>query len=92
MSVGPPTAEHVASWMVDRVRGGRTIYQDEIVWDIQREFGDKFLYHNENGNLAIAKDVLVAFRKLTNDDVVWSRSERCWRRRKTWDKPGRQQE
>ncbi len=92
MSGSTHTAEGVAQWMVDRVRAGRPIYQDQIAWDIQRTFGKQFIYNNANGNPAIGKDVLAAFRKLTDDDVVWSRGDRCWRLRTPKDKPGRQQD
>lgn len=91
MTSGQPTAEDVAQWMVDQVRAGKPIYQDQIAWQIQKTFGKQFIYSNANGNPAIGKDVLAAFRKRTDDDVVWSRSDRCWRLRKPKDKPGRQQ-
>jgi len=44
------------------------------------------VYTNQNGNLAISKEVLEEFRKL---DVVWERDERCWRKRTNLDKPAR---
>lgn len=37
----------------------------DIVWKIQERFGQEFIHENENGNLAIGKDVLKEFRKLT---------------------------
>lgn len=82
----------VATCMMDRLREDRPLYQDDAAWKIKKQFGDAFVYNNANGNPAIGKDVLKAFRKVTDEDVVWSRSERCWRRRKPKDKPGRQQE
>lgn len=57
---------------------------------IQKEFGEQFVYMNDAGNYGIAKPVLAAFNKLT-PDVVWSRSERCWRKRAEYDVAGRMQ-
>ncbi|WP_073961900.1 DUF6953 family protein, partial [Acinetobacter baumannii] len=50
------------------------------VWEIQEIFGDDFVSENENGNLTISKVVLKEFRKLTEGEVVWMRSEKAWRR------------
>ncbi|HFF4760246.1 TPA: hypothetical protein ACGC35_003703, partial [Acinetobacter baumannii] len=49
-------------------------------WEIQEIFGDDFVSENENGNLTISKVVLKEFRKLTEGEVVWMRSEKAWRR------------
>ena len=46
----------------------------------QEIFGDDFVSENENGNLTISKVVLKEFRKLTEGEVVWMRSEKAWRR------------
>jgi hypothetical protein len=54
------------------------LYQWEAVLEIQSRFGDDFTYLNESGNFAIDRRVLRAFRHLTEDDVVWRRTEGCW--------------
>ena len=74
------------------VKLGGYLDQQEAVYTLQGEFGDRFLYYNANGNLAINADVLKAFRKITNDDVVWDKSSRAWRKRETGDSPSRQQD
>jgi len=88
-AVGPAD---VAAWMVSEIQKDGVLYQDSVVGDIEQRFGTEFVYQNENGNPAIRRDVLTAFRKLTADDVVWERGERLWRKRATWDEPGRQQD
>ena len=88
IATGP---EDVANWMLEQLREGRPLYQDDAAWKIKKQFGDAFIYNNANGNPAIGKDVLKAFGKVTGDNVVWSHSERLWRQRKPNDKPGRQQ-
>lgn len=71
---------------------GGILDQQIAAYGLFDAFGETFTYINENGNLAIASSVLKAFRRLTEDTVVWSRSDRAWRRRCEGDLPGRQQE
>jgi hypothetical protein len=59
-----------------------------IIYEIESRFGDDFVYQNENGNLAIRKQVLAEFRALT-PEAVWSRSEKAWRTRQSGDDPNR---
>ncbi len=86
------TPRQVADWMLEQLKREDTLYQESAVGDIEDEFGDEFVYENENGNLAISKPVLAEFRKLTGTTVIWSRSERLWRFRERHDEPGRQQD
>lgn len=86
------TAKDVAAWMAEEVKDGQLMYQETIVYDIESKFGSKFTYLNDNGNMAIGKDVLKEFRKLTEETVVWERGERAWRLREKHDGPGRRQE
>lgn len=78
--------------MVKQVETGGLLYQDTVVYEIASTFGDEFTYLNDNGNLAIRKDVLEAFRKLTKNTVVWEHDSRAWRKREPYDSPGRQQD
>lgn len=86
------TAKEVAEWMLKQLEDKSYIYQEDIVWQIQAQFGDEFVYENENSNLAISPNVLREFRKITVNTVVWCRRERMWRKRDTNDDLGRQQE
>jgi hypothetical protein len=79
------SASDVASFMLERLATDNDLYQDVIVSEILDRFGDEFVYTNDNGNLAIEKKVLAAFRKLTEGDVVWDRRERYWRFREDYD-------
>jgi hypothetical protein len=92
MSESAPTAVEVAKWMMSQILEKGPLYQDNTAWDIKRKFGEKFVYDNQNGNPAIQKNVLDEFRKISGDDVVWSRSERHWRKREPSDVKGRMQD
>ena len=85
------TASDVAKWMLEELQRTKHVYQDEAVFEIERKFGDAFVYDNENGNRAISRAVLKEFRKLTESTVVWERGDRCWRLREKYDEKGRGQ-
>jgi hypothetical protein len=75
----------VAHWMLNQINKKRELYQNEVVYQIEDKFGHQFVYENQAGNLAISREVLKEFRKLTEETVVWYRSELCWRIRSADD-------
>lgn len=85
------TSEDVAQWMLDELSRIQFLYQDTLVYEIESKFGSSFVYYNDNGNPAIDKKILTAFKKLTGDSVIWQRGERMWRFREEYDLPGRMQ-
>jgi len=78
-------AASVAHWMLNQINKKRELYQNEVVYQIEDKFGPQFVYENQAGNLAISREVLKEFRKLTEETVVWYRSELCWRIRSADD-------
>jgi hypothetical protein len=87
-----PSPESVARWMLAEVERDGELYQETAVYEIERKFGREFVYENENGNPAIGKDILKAFRKISEGSLIWERGGRFWRKRNEHDGPGRQQE
>lgn len=83
-----PTPREVAVFMVQRLDADTILYQDVIACEINDKFGNDFVYTNDNGNLAIDRDVLAEFRKLTEGRVVWCRGERYWRFKEEFDSEG----
>jgi len=77
----------VAEWMNEQFEAEGVLFQDVAASQIVEHFGEEFTYANNLGNVAIGKDVLAAFRKLTENRAIWSRSERRWRRREAHDDP-----
>lgn len=61
------------------------LFQVDAVSGIEKNFGADFIGVNDQGNQSISPKVLAAFRKLTEGQVVWSRSEFCWRRKRAGD-------
>jgi hypothetical protein len=86
------TPEVVAQWLLGQLEQGKRLYQVDAAGEIANRFGDEFIYDNANGNPAIDKRVLRAFRKISSDTVVWDRWDFCWRKRTATDAPGRKQE
>jgi hypothetical protein len=86
------SSKDAAEWMVRELSKSGYLSQDVAVYGLQKAFNGEATYMNGNGNLAIAKPVLTAFRALTDDSIVWSRGDRAWRKRQNYDKSGRQQD
>jgi hypothetical protein len=74
------TAREAAEWMLSQLESSGILYQDIVVYQLQKHFGDDFVYYNANYNLAIGKDVLKEFRRLTEGKAVWERGEKAWRK------------
>jgi hypothetical protein len=75
--------------MRDQIEKHGVLYQDEAAAEITEQFGVGCTYQNENGNLAISREILKHFRSATEKTVVWDASERMWRRREEYDSAGR---
>lgn len=86
------TPETIAQWMMSRLEETGHLYQSDAVQEIAEKFGDEYTYTNDNGNPAIDKRILKAFRIITGDTVIWERWDFCWRKREERDAPGRKQE
>ena len=85
------TAAEIADWMIEQLARKPTLYQSSVATFVYRN-APEHVYRNKNGNRALSKAVLDAFRKKTpGDEIVWSRSNQMWRHRKRHDKPGRMQ-
>lgn len=85
------TAEEIAKWMCEQLEERTTLYQSRVASHVAK-VNPELTYRNKNGNRALDKSILEAFRSLTSDDrIVWSRSSQMWRHRKSHDKPGRMQ-
>jgi hypothetical protein len=82
------TSDEVARWMLLQIEKHRVLYQDDAAAGIARTFGEAFICKNENGKATIRRDVLSAFRILTEDLVVLDRQSRLWRKRDLCDDPG----
>ena len=79
----------LARWMLEQLGDRSWLHQQSLAFRMKRDFGEENVYRNKNGNWAIHKDILAEFRKLTEDMLVWSRSNQAWRKRREGDPPGR---
>lgn len=73
-------AKEVAEWMKQQFDRSSYLYQESTVYQIKKLFGDDFVYQNDNGNLAIDKNVLKEFRTITEGEVTWERGDKAWRK------------
>lgn len=79
----------VVSWMLNAIEKDSCLYQDDVVDYLVKNNAHDMLKENSDGNLVLNNNVLNAFKKSTEDDVVWVRSGFYWRFRVTEDEPGR---
>lgn len=82
-------ADAVARWMLAQLEREACIYQDDVVDYLVKAQREDLLNENSDGNQVVGKDVLTAFRKLTETTVVWVKPDRYWRFRVSEDEPGR---
>ena len=85
------TTEEAAQWMIEELAKRKFLDQEHVAYKLVN-IDKSLIYYNDHGNLAVAKTVLAAFRKAMPDNIVWSRGERHWRYRKSYDRPGRMQD
>lgn len=79
----------VVSWMLNALEKDSCLYQDDVVDYLVKNNAHDMLKENSDGNLVLNNNVLNAFKKSTEDDVVWVRSGFYWRFRVAEDEPGR---
>lgn len=84
------TASEVAAWMVSELNRQGCLYQDDVVDYLVRTRGGKLFRENADGNLVVGNEVLDAFMRLTQHNVVWVKPDRYWRFRVAEDEPGRE--
>jgi hypothetical protein len=83
-------AVEVANWMLKELEARSCIYQDDVVDYLVKAKADDLLRENSDGNLVVGRQVLDAFKSLTEATVVWVKPERYWRFRVAEDELGRE--
>lgn len=72
------TAQEVAEWMVKEIRFTGTLHQSAAIEYVKTNFGEQFVFVNENGNASLSKEVKKAFRKLHGGRIAWDRDGFLW--------------
>ncbi|MCZ8519807.1 MULTISPECIES: DUF6953 family protein [Paenibacillus] len=72
------TPEEAARWMLNELRNAGILYQQDAVNHIRSQFGEHFIYVNENGNESIDKEVKKIFKKLHGGKAAWDRDGFFW--------------
>ncbi|MEU1624172.1 hypothetical protein ABZ746_02270 [Streptomyces sp. NPDC020096] len=86
-------AQAAARWMLAQIMDSRSheLWQTDAAEHIKKNFDAHLTYMNANGNLAISKKVLDAFRMISDGTVVWEKGPKCWRQRTQLDPAGKRQ-
>lgn len=72
------TEQQVAEWMVEEIRFKGNLYQTDAIEYVKTNFGEQFVFVNENGNASLSKEVKKAFRKLHGGRIAWERDSFMW--------------
>lgn len=82
--------EQVVQWMLDNLEKDGCLYQEDVVDYLIKNDQVDFLKENADGNLVLKLSVNSAFKKKTEENVVWVKPDRYWRYRVPEDEPGRE--
>ncbi len=85
------SSSEVADWMLSVIKAQGELTQNNAFYEINKRFGKGFTTITSSGSPSIKGGVLTAFKKLTEDTVVWERGDKKWRKREFYDAPGRDQ-
>lgn len=83
------TLEEIVDWMLAKLEKEGCLYQDDVVDYLIKHDQTGFLKENAGGNLVLKLSVNSAFKKHTEENVVWVKPDRYWRYRVPEDEPGR---
>ena len=81
----------VAQWMLSVIKEQGELTQNNAYYYINKQFGTGFTTVTNSGSPSISKSVLNAFKKISDEVVIWERADKKWRKREFYDAPGRQQ-
>lgn len=82
-------ATEASTWMRSQLDKDGCLYQDDVVDYLVKEGAEALLRENSDGNLVLERKLLNEFRKLTQDEVVWVKTDKYWRFRVPEDEPSR---
>lgn len=77
--------EEIAKNMKNRIIKDRYLEQESAAIWLEQIYGKAAVYINQHGNLAINKNVLMAFEEITSKNVVWDKVNKLWRLRESGD-------
>lgn len=82
--------EDIVQWMLANLDKDGCLYQEDVVDYLVKNDLMDLLKENPDGNLVLKLSVNSAFKKKTEDNVVWVKPDRYWRYRVPEDEPGRE--
>lgn len=82
--------EDITHWMLNCLVKDGCLYQEDVVDYLVKNDQMDFLKENADGNLVLNLSVNSAFKRKTEENVVWVKPDRYWRFRVPEDEPGRE--
>jgi hypothetical protein len=90
-NTNPTTPDDIAQWMLSVIEEQGELSQNNAFYEINKRFGSGFTSISNSGSPSVGRNVLTAFRKISDDVVIWERADKKWRKREFYDAPGREQ-
>lgn len=84
------SVQPIIDWMLAKLGRDGCLYQDDVVDYLVKTKQASLLRENADGNLVIGKVLLGAFRKATENDIVWVKTGFYWRFRVPEDEASRE--
>lgn len=78
------TDREIAFFMLKLYKEDKFLLQKVAALEILEKFGEPYVSFNKNRNLAIDKNILVEFKKLT-PTAIWDRHFKAWREKENED-------
>ena len=85
------TSSDVSQWMLSVIQERGELSQNNAFYEINKQFGSNFTTITNGGSPSIKGGALTAFKKISEDMIVWERGDKKWRMREFYDAPGREQ-
>lgn len=82
--------DEVIQWMLENLEKDGCLYQEDVVDYLVKNDLMSLMRENSEGNLVLKLSVNSAFKKKTENNVVWVKPDRYWRYRVPEDEPGRE--
>ncbi|AZB90585.1 hypothetical protein DKE41_008910 [Acinetobacter pittii] len=79
------TIQALIDRLISHLAHNKILDHEELIGILCIEYEGAYVTINDQGNQAVDKALLDAFKKATKTTVVWDRSERAWRLREDHD-------
>jgi polyphosphate kinase len=82
--------QQIAVWLINKIKANEILNRNDVVCEIEKTFGRKYLTLTPKGNKTLDKSVLRQFRKHKDDNIIWNVGKQAWIYNHNGKKPEKQ--